>query len=457
MNRDSKAASATADDSAVDLTAPSTSTFAPTLTSPSLVVPAPRAARLVPSAWLGQYQLIRELGSGGMGIVFEAEDEWLHRRVALKVLRTDLPAQEVARERFLREARAMAAIESEHVVTVFNVGEASGRPYMAMQLLDGESLETHLERAPRLPVPEAARIGREIALGLSTAHAKGILHRDVKPGNVWLESTGRVKLLDFGLALARDGSHLTQTGFIIGTPAFMAPEQARSEPLDARSDLFGLGVILYVALTGEQPFAGPDTLAVMRSLELHYPARVNVRRPDVPAAFSNLVMELLAKERKDRPASSAAVADRLGRSEITHLTHLPIAPPAVPEPPAPVVPYNPLLPARPADPGAVASFVRTLFLLAAVAVAVYAFWHFHVTNYGQLAIDTDIADAEVQIRQNGHLKQTSVKDRRFELRPGTYELVLQKPREGYKLNRTVVEVRRRGQETVRVMRDSSQR
>src|SRR5262245_49881086 len=186
MNRDSKAASVTADGSAVDLTAASTSTFAATLTSPSIIAP---VTRLADNAWLGQYQLIRELGSGGMGIVFEAEDECLHRRVALKVLRTDLPAPNVARERFLREARAMAAIESDHVVTIFNVGEASGRPYMAMQLLDGESLESLLERAPRLPVAEAARIGREIALGLAAAHARGVIHRDVKPGNVWLEPT----------------------------------------------------------------------------------------------------------------------------------------------------------------------------------------------------------------------------------------------------------------------------
>jgi len=455
MNRDSKAASATADDSAVDLTAPSTSTFAATLTSPSIIVPAPPAPRLAANAWLGQYQLIRELGSGGMGIVFEAEDECLHRRVALKVLRADLPAPDVARERFLREARAMAAIESDHVVTVFNVGEASGRPYMAMQLLDGESLESLLERAPRLPVAESARIGREIALGLAAAHARGVIHRDVKPGNIWLESSGRVKLLDFGLALPRDGSHLTQTGFIIGTPAYMAPEQARAEPLDGRSDLFSLGVILYVALTGEQPFAGPDTLAVMRSLELHYPARVNVRRPDVPAAFSNLVMELLAKDRKDRPASVATVADRLGRSEIIHLTHLPVAPPALPEPPPPPVPYNPLLPARSAGAGGVSTFVRTSFVVACAAVAGVIYWQ--ATNYGQLSIDSDLADAEIQIRQNGHLKQTSLKDRQFDLRPGRYELILQRPRDGHKLNRTVIEVRRRGHETVRVIRDPALR
>ena len=152
----------------------------------------------------------------------------------------------------------MAASRHDHVVTIFNVGEAGGRPYMAMPLLTGETLATRLERETKLPPAEAARIGREIALGLAAAHAKGLVHRDVKPANVWLEAgTGRVKLLDFGLALAHDTSNLTHSGFVIGTPAYMSPEQARSEPLDGRSDLFSLGVTLYLALTGDRPFGEP--------------------------------------------------------------------------------------------------------------------------------------------------------------------------------------------------------
>ncbi|MDW8263686.1 MAG: serine/threonine-protein kinase, partial [Phycisphaerales bacterium] len=174
--------------------------------------------------------------------------------VALKVLRPDLPPEQMSRDRFLREARAMASIDHENVCTIYQVDEADGRPFMAMQMLLGETLERRLERDGRLPVAEAARIGREVALGLAAAHAKGIIHRDIKPANIWLEAgTGRVKLLDFGLALPRDSVHLTRSGFVIGTPAFMSPEQARGEPLDARSDLFSLGVVLYLATTGERP------------------------------------------------------------------------------------------------------------------------------------------------------------------------------------------------------------
>lgn len=457
----SPAATAYDSDDVVDLTSATTATHAVAHTPASVPVIEPgRADDPRPGTRLGQYRLLRELGAGGMGIVFEAEDEWLSRRVAVKVLRSDLPAEQVARERFLREARAMAAVEQENVCTIYQVNEADGRPFMAMQLLVGETLETRLEREPRLPTAEAARIGREIAAGLAAAHEKGLVHRDVKPANVWLEAgTGRVKLLDFGLALARDNTHLTHSGFVIGTPAFMAPEQARGEPLDGRSDLFSLGIILYLMTTGERPFDGPTAMAVMRNLELHHPARVNVKRADVPAPFSNLIMELLAKERKDRPTSAATVADRLGRPEMVRPTHLPVAPPLVPAAQtttaaAPAAgwptPYR--------HPGPTTSLIRILFMIAVTAVGLSLYWRFYVTNYGGLEVVPDIADAEVDIRRNGQLvKQSSPTDRQFSLRPGTYDLVLIKPKHGFKLTRTSVEVNRGRTEQVRVVRDFDSR
>ena len=401
MNRDPTDLPDEADE-VVDLTSASTVLHP---AGPTAAAPAAEPARPpdpVPGDRLGQYRLVRELGAGGMGLVFEAEDEWLSRRVAVKVLRSDLPAGQAARERFLREARAMAAVEHENVCTIYQVNEADGRPYMAMQLLAGETLETRLDREHRLPVAEAARVGRQIALGLAAAHAKGLVHRDVKPANVWLEAgTGRVKLLDFGLALARDNPHLTHTGFVIGTPAFMSPEQARGEPLDGRSDLFSLGVILYLMTTGDRPFDGATAMTVMRNLELHHPARVNVKRVDVPAPFSNLVMELLAKDRKDRPASAAGVADRLARPELVRPTHLPVAPPQVAaavRPPAPAVgawrtPYR--------EPGRATSAVRILLMVAAVAVGLALYWRYDVTNYGGLEIVPDVPEAEVQVRRDG--------------------------------------------------------
>jgi serine/threonine protein kinase len=439
-------------DSAVDLTSTHTHTQ-PVATTPLDLDPVP-GRDPAPGDRLGQYRLLRQVGAGGMGIVYEAQDEWLGRTVALKVLRSGLPAEQIARARFLREARAMAAIDHPNVVTIYQVGEASGRPYMAMQFLAGETLESRLGRDGRLPPAEVARIGREIAAGLAVAHAQGLVHRDVKPANVWLEAgSGRVRLLDFGLALARDSSHLTHSGYVIGTPAFMSPEQARGEPLDGRSDLFSLGTVLYLITTGERPFEGPTILAVMRNLELHFPTRVNVKREDVPAALSNLIMELLSKDPKDRPHSAENVAARLGWPEMGRPSHLPVAPStAVPSESTSVHPpgRSPTMDRKPAPTG---SAIRVLILVALLLLGVGAYLYYSATNYGRLEIETDVPEAMVQVRQDGTVKLLSQADRPVDLRPGSYELVLTYPKRGYKLTRTTIEVRRKGREVVRVIRD----
>ena len=208
--------------------------------------------------WLAHYRVLKVLGQGGMGIVFHAEDTQLRRPVALKVIRPEMSKTLSNRQRFLREARAMAQVKSDHVVTVYQVGQVDDVCYLAMELLDGEPLDRWLDRAGTPPPGEAVRIGREIALALAAAHARGLVHRDVKPANVWLEApTRRVKLLDFGLARPPDADiHLTQTGVVVGTPTYMAPEQARGEVVDGRADLFSLGCILYLMVTGRLPFEG---------------------------------------------------------------------------------------------------------------------------------------------------------------------------------------------------------
>jgi serine/threonine protein kinase len=405
---------------------------------------------------LGQYRLLRMLGAGGMGVVFEAEDEWLGRRVALKVLRSGLPDAQIAHDRFVREARAMAAVEHANVVTIYQVGEAGDRPFMAMQLLTGKTLETRLEREGRLAVGDAVRIGREVAAGLAAAHDKGLVHRDVKPANVWLEAgSGRVKLLDFGLALARDSSNLTHSGFVIGTPAFMSPEQARGEPLDGRSDLFSLGTLLYLMTTGERPFEGPTAMAVMRNLELHCPPRVNVRRLDVPAAFSNLIMELLAKEPKDRPASAGVVAARLARPEMTRPSHLPIAPVASASSLPVAVHSTDWWMESGSRPAPSSGFLRALVLLALAIGAFGVYRYYTATSHGRLEIETDAPGAEVQIVHDGQVRHTGGAGGQFDLPAGRYELVLVRPRAGYRLTRGTVEVRRNGREVVRVIRDRS--
>jgi serine/threonine protein kinase len=249
-----------------------------------------------------------------MGVVFQAEDPQLRRMVALKVMRPSLAASAEYHQRFLREARLSAAIDHEHIVTVYQVGEDRGVPYMAMQLLRGETLGDRLERAGgRLPIEEVLRIGREVAEGLAAAHARGLIHRDIKPANIWLEAGhGRVRIVDFGLARgAESDAHVTHAGAVIGTPAYMAPEQASGGQVDARCDLFSLGAVLYRAATGEMPFPGKDTLSVLHALATRTPTPPHRVVPSLPRLFSGLVMRLLAKDPGDRPQSARDVVETI--------------------------------------------------------------------------------------------------------------------------------------------------
>ncbi len=261
---------------------------------------------------LGPYRVLRLLGAGGMGLVCEAEDTQLQRPVALKVMRPELAVRAAARRRFVREGRAMAAVEHEHVVSVYQVGEERGVPFLAMPLLRGESLEARLRRDGKLPPAEAVRIGREAAEGLAAAHARGLVHRDIKPANLWLEESGRVKILDFGLARAADRQDaLTQTGNVLGTPQYMAPEQAAGDPTDGRCDLFSLGCVLYRMCTGRLPFPGRHVLAVLSALATHQPQAPRQLEPAVPRALSDLIVRLLARDPRQRPASATEVAAAL--------------------------------------------------------------------------------------------------------------------------------------------------
>jgi serine/threonine protein kinase len=258
---------------------------------------------------LGPYRVLSVLGVGGMGVVFRAEDSHLQRRVALKVLLPALIANPISHQRFLREARALAAIEHDHVVALYQVGEERGIPFLVMQLLEGESLEDRLRREGRLPIREVLRIGREAAAGLAAIHALGVIHRDIKPANLWLEGgSGRVKLFDFGLACTiQGGAHLTKPGTVIGSPGYMAPEQIRGSTVDQRSDLFSLGCVLYRLCTGELPFKGTDTISILAAIATQAPRPPEERNPAVPRALAALVMQLLSKEPDGRPSSATAV------------------------------------------------------------------------------------------------------------------------------------------------------
>ena len=263
---------------------------------------------------LANFDVMRVLGRGGMGVVFEAFDSRLQRSVALKVLDPELAHDETARQRFCREARAAASITHENVVAVHQVEQAAenGLPYLVMQLIAGETLEQRLLRDERLPLKEIVRIGLQAAQGLAAAHAQGLTHRDIKPGNILLESPhGRVKLTDFGLAHIADDVKLTRTGFVTGTPLYMAPEQAMGQSGDARSDLFSLGVILYEMCAGRPPFQGNSALAILKQITeaKHRPLReVN---PEIPDWLAEMVDKLLAKKPEDRYQTVSDVAEVL--------------------------------------------------------------------------------------------------------------------------------------------------
>jgi hypothetical protein len=389
---------------------------------------------------LDNFRVLDVIGQGGMGVVLHAEDTVLGRAVAIKVMNPSLLAAGGARERFLREARSAARINHPHVVTIHHVGEEKGAPFLVMPLLQGESLADRLRREGRLPSTDVVRIGREAAEGLAAAHACGLVHRDVKPANLWLESVSdgpgpsatpfTVKVLDFGLARAdRQDKALTQEGMLLGTPQYMAPEQWRGKAVDGRSDLFALGVVLYEMATGELPFKGTDAAAVLRALELEQPTAPRELRPDLPMKLAALIGRLLAKAPQDRPASAREVADALrameGENAARDLSGEKAAEPTPavagtligvggpPQPgaddwPEPMPPVGPGLPARPAGGRGAAGLrppKRRWVVAAALLLALVPLGYFFggtmirfITNEGQVLIEADDPNIEVTIK-----------------------------------------------------------
>jgi len=270
------------------------------------------------------YKLIRVLGQGGMGIVYEAIDERLGRSVAIKLMRPERSNDERFRKRFLLEAQAVAKLHSDHIVHLYQIGDHSSADgshvlYLVMPLLKGQSLEERLQLAGPLSLAELVQVAREAALGLATAHQADIVHRDIKPANIWLETlraaaasgarspTGfRVKLLDFGLARhLNDDATVTQSGMIVGTPAYMAPEQRIDGQANPRTDVFSLGVVLYECATGQRPY-----YEVLNLLTQPIPDP-RERRPDLPEPLALLIMQMLRLRPEDRPANAHAVLERI--------------------------------------------------------------------------------------------------------------------------------------------------
>ncbi|HEY1391840.1 MAG TPA: serine/threonine-protein kinase, partial [Methylibium sp.] len=214
---------------------------------------------------VGRYQIQDRLGRGGMATVFRAHDPGIGRDVAIKFLHATLCEDEEYRARFLREARAAGGLSHPNIVTVYDVGEIEGRPYMAMELLEGEPLSEALEKGQSLPVRDVVVMGIQLARALDYAHARGIVHRDIKPGNITrVKGTQTIKVLDFGIAHmdSAAGEQRTRVGDVLGTPQYMSPEQTQGEKLDGRSDLFSAGIVLYQLLTGQRPFQADSLVAL---------------------------------------------------------------------------------------------------------------------------------------------------------------------------------------------------
>jgi hypothetical protein len=266
---------------------------------------------------LGHFHVVRVIGKGGMGIVFEALDRCLQRRVAIKVLIPEFATNDTARQRFIREARAAAAVTHENVVAIHQVDhdEDTDLPFLVMQLISGTSLDDHVAANGPLPLKDVLRIGAQAAAGLSAAHRQGLIHRDIKPANILLESDlQRAKLTDFGLARAAEDVRLTQTGFVPGTPLYMAPEQARGDEVDHRADLFSLGSVLYVMCTGRPPFEGSTPYVVLKSVTEENPPPISTINPEVPGWLVEVIGKLHAKKPADRFQSAADVAEKLSRA-----------------------------------------------------------------------------------------------------------------------------------------------
>jgi serine/threonine-protein kinase len=265
------------------------------------------------SALADRYAVERELGSGGMAIVYLAEDLKHHRKVAVKVLRPELSAA-LGPERFLREIEIEARLTHPHILPLYDSGEAGGFLYYVMPYIEGESLRDRLDREKQLPVEDALEITRDIAAALSHAHSHDVIHRDIKPENILL-SGGEAVVADFGIARAvteAGGEKLTGTGVSIGTPAYMSPEQATgSEDLDGRSDVYSLGCVLYEMLAGEAPFTGPTVESIVHQHLTASPAFVTARRPTVPAEVAEALEKALAKTPADRFSMATEFADAL--------------------------------------------------------------------------------------------------------------------------------------------------
>jgi predicted Ser/Thr protein kinase len=294
------------------------------------------------------YVVEREVGRGGMGIVYRARDARLKRAVAVKVLPPELAFREEIRSRFLREAEMAAQLSQPNIVPIYTVDERDGLVYFVMAFVDGDTLGARLATRGRLPVADVRRITREVADALAYAHAKGVIHRDIKPDNILLTAgSDRAMVTDFGIARAADDTRLTATGVALGTPAYMSPEQcAGDQVIDGRSDLYALGILAYNMLAGEPPFLGGNSASILVKHITQQPTPITERRPDVPPDLAAIVTRLLQKNPADRYPDAASLIRALDGQSVPGSAPAPAPAPV----PAPAPAYVPVAASTPVPP-----------------------------------------------------------------------------------------------------------
>jgi len=418
---------------------------------------------------LGHYEILEVIGRGGMGIVLRAFDEKLHRVVAIKVMSPELAATSPPRKRFLREARSAAQVRHEHVVDIHAV-EEQPIPYLLMEYVSGETLQQKLDRVGPLEASEIRRIGQQIARGLAAAHERGLIHRDIKPSNILLEKgiEERVKITDFGLARAVADASLTQSGVIVGTPMYMAPEQTVGDTIDHRADLFSLGSVLYTMCSGRPPFRATTSMATLKRVAEDNPRPIREIIPEVPHWLCDIVTKLHSKKPEERFQSAREVADLLGKN----LAKLEQAQPesvrqaaSLPEKPG----SADVRQSQVANTGQASSLPygknRRFAMAAAILLVVVGGLSLTeatgVTNLrtsviriftpdGTLVVETDDSGVKVTIEGDGGLVITGTGLEEIRLRPGSYRVVADKDGKRLPLERELISIAKGGHEVVRV-------
>jgi len=360
-----------------------------------------------------------------------------------------------AKSRFMREARSQAKVEHDHIITIHSVADERGTPYLVMPLLKGQTLADYLKATAPLPAAEILRLGREFAEALTAAHAAGLIHRDVKLGNIWLEGDRRrVKVLDFGLARASGetvGDSSTASGQFIGTPGYVSPEQARGATVDPRTDLFSLGVILYQMVAGRLPFKSEDLMGALTSLVVDTPLPFSASQ--LPPELVDLIFQLLAKDPDGRPQSAAAVASTLAKIEAAMLTPIVMSPPTSvwnefdtdAPPPDSAPPTNR---SRSRFPVVLVGIALLVLLLGGALVTWQAIRT--TTPKGTLVIDSSDPDVEIVVKKNGAVIIDKSKQREIVLVVGDdYTIELVEPKGGLKLITTSFEITKDGKTTVK--------